>query len=306
MERIIFDCDPGHDDAVALAMAKGLEDKIKVEMIIASHGNQTLDKTLVNALNLAQALELDAPVYQGSDYPLIRERVKAGYIHGENGLAGPVFPPCVRKCQGNGIQAAIDLVVNNPGQISFVSTGPFTDLAVCLKADPRFAKSLKQIVLMGGSMFKGGNVTPAAEFNVYADPEAAQIVFNSGVEIVDFSLDVTLQIMLNDEIVKTVKSMKPTNYTKIFLASMENYVASCIKYIHDYPAMHDPCTIAFLADPSIFKFERRNVSVDTKSDVNYGNTVASFEDENSKTRIGVWADADKFWNLFYDCIKRLP
>lgn len=306
MERVIIDCDPGHDDAVALAMAKGLEDKIKVEMVIASHGNQTVDKTLTNALNLVQALEMDAPVYQGSDNPLVRERVKAGYIHGENGLAGPVFPPCVRKCEGNGIAAAIDLVLKNPGEITFISVGPWTDLAICLKSTPEFAKSLKQIVVMGGSMFKGGNVTPAAEFNVYADPEAAQIVFKSGVPIYDFCLDVTTQLMLNDEVVKKVKSMPSTNYTKIFLASMENYVAACNKYIHDNPSMHDPCTIAFLADPSIFKFEKRDVSVDTKSDINYGNTVASWVDENSKTHVGVWADKDKFWNLFYECVKRLP
>lgn len=306
MERVIIDCDPGHDDAVALAMAKGLEDKIKVEMIIASHGNQTVDKTLINALNLAQALNLDAPVYKGSENPLVRDRVKAGYIHGENGLAGPVFPPCRIQCQGNGIAAALELVRNNPGEITFISVGPWTDLAICLKSDPDFARNLKQIVVMGGSMFKGGNVTPAAEFNVYADPEAAQIVFKSGVPLYVFSLDVTLQLTLNDEILTKVKSMPSTNYTKIFLASMENYIEACKRYIHDYPSMHDPCTVAFLADPSIFKFEKRNISVDTKSDINYGNTVAGWIDENCSTYVGVWADQEKFWNLFYNCVKRLP
>ena len=305
MERIIFDADPGHDDAVALAMLKGLEDKIKAEAIIATFGNQSLDKTLANALNLVQALELDVPVYAGSSQPLLRERPAAGYIHGENGLEGPVFPPCNRKCEGNGIKKAVELVLANPGEITFVSVGPFTDLAVCLKSDPDFAKCLKRIVVMGGSM-KMGNVTPAAEFNVYADPEAAQIVFNSGVEVVEFGLDVTLQLKVNDTILDKVKSMKQTNYTSIFLASMEAYTRSCLKYINDYPAMHDPCTIAWLYDPSIFEFEKRRVAVDTKSQVNYGRTAASFIDESSSVNVGIKANGQKFWDLFFKAISKLP
>ena len=306
MERIIIDCDPGHDDAVALAMAKGLSDRIKVEAVIATYGNQSIDKTLTNALNLAQALELDAPVYTGSLNPLVRERVAAGYIHGENGLAGPVFPPCNRQCCGNGITAAIDLVLNNPGEITFVSVGPFTDLAVCIKADPRFARSLKRIVVMGGAIGRPGNVTPSAEFNVYADPEAAQIVFNSGVDVVMFGLDVTLQLTLSDEILENVRKLPETNYTPIFMASMECYVEACRKYIHDYPSMHDPCTIAYLADPSIFEFERRRINVDCKSELNYGRTVADFPNGEGNVLVGTKADTTKFWNLFYEALRRLP
>lgn len=306
MERIIIDCDPGHDDAVALAMARGLSDKIKVEAIIATYGNQSIDKTLTNTLNLAQALKYDAPVYTGSLRPLIRERVAAGYIHGENGLAGPVFPPCTRYCNGNGITTALDLVINNPGEITFVSVGPFTDLAVCIKADPRFAKSLKRIVVMGGAINGSGNVTPSAEFNVYADPEAAQIVFNSGVDVVMFGLDVTLQLTLSDEIIENVKKMPATSYTPIFLAAMECYVAACKEYVHDYPSMHDPCTIAYLADPSIFEFERRSVQVDCKSELNYGRTVAAFPNGEGNVLVGVKANKEKFWSLFYEALSRLP
>lgn len=306
MERIIIDCDPGHDDAVALAMAKGLSDRIKVEAVIATYGNQSVDKTLTNALNLAQALELDAPVYTGSLNPLVRERVAAGYIHGENGLAGPVFPPCRRQCCGNGITAAIDLVLNNPGEITFVSVGPFTDLAVCIKADPRFARSLKRIVVMGGAIGRQGNVTPSAEFNVYADPEAAQIVFNSGVDVVMFGLDVTLQLTLSDAILENVRKLPETNYTPIFMASMECYVEACREYIHDYPSMHDPCTIAYLADPSIFEFERRRINVDCKSELNYGRTIADFPNGEGNVLVGMKANTTKFWNLFYEALRRLP
>ncbi|MCR5760955.1 MAG: nucleoside hydrolase [Sphaerochaetaceae bacterium] len=305
MERFIFDCDPGHDDAVALAMAKGLSKYFKLEAVIATYGNQTRDKTLANALNLAQALELDVPVYAGSEMPLIRKRVVAANIHGENGLAGPVFPPCKLKCAGNGIRYALDTVINNPGEITFVSVGPFTDLAVCLKADERFASSLKRIIVMGGSTV-GGNVTNTAEFNVYADPEAAEIVFSSGVEIVQFGLDVTLQVMLNEDILNRVRASKETNYKKIFLASMEYYVKSCREFIHDFPAMHDPCTIAYLADPSAFEFKKVFVSVDCKSNLNYGATVDIREAEDKNVYKGIKADTEKFWNLFFEALERLP
>lgn len=304
-ERIIISCDPGHDDAVALAMAKGLSDKIKVEAVIATFGNQVIEKTLTNALNLAQALELDAPVYKGSEHPLLREQVVAGYIHGENGLAGPEFPPCTRQCQGNGITKAIELVLANPGEITFIAVGPWTDLALCIKAEPKFAKSLKRIVCMGGSLGKG-NCTESAEFNVFADPEAAQIVYNCGAEVVDFGLDVTLQVMLNEDILNKARAIKQKNYTKIFLASMNYYTQSCIKYIHDYPAMHDPCTIAYLVDPSIFEFQNMNIQVDTKSSLCYGRTISKRNAEERLVKYGVKADADKFWKLFFKAVDNLP
>lgn len=306
MERIIFDCDPGHDDAVALALLKTFEDKIKVEQIIASFGNQAVDKTLTNALNLVQALKLDCPVYYGSSAPLLRERVAAGYIHGENGLQGPVFPPCTTECKGHGIRAAIDLVLNNPGEISFVSVGPFTDLAICIKAHPDFAKSLKRIVLMGGSMFKSGNVTPSAEFNIYADPEAASIVFSSGVDIVDFPLDVTTQVTINEDLLNRMKSGRDSEYKKIFLSSMFFYTKSCLEYIHDYPSMHDPCTVMYLAHPSLFEFSRRDVAVDTSNTLCYGKTVPMWPKSDSRTQIALNVDVTEFWNIFFDCLEKLP
>lgn len=306
MERVIIDCDPGHDDAVALALLKTFEEKIKLEAIIATYGNQTLDKTLTNALNLVQALNLKCPVYEGSSEPLVRDRLAAGYIHGENGLEGPVFPPCHIKSSGNGIKAALDLVINNPGEITFISVGPFTDLAICLKADPRFAKSLKKIVLMGGSLFKAGNVTTSAEFNVYADPEAASIVFNSGVEIIDFPLDATLQVTLTEELLDRIRKGKESEYKKIFFSSMYFYTQSCLKYIHDYPSMHDPCTVMYLAHPELFEFRRGNVVVETGGKNTYGKTVAGWEDNNSKTACAVKVNTQKFWEIFFDCLERLP
>ena len=174
MKHIIMDVDTGHDDAVAIALAGGLNDEIVIDGFIATAGNQIREYTLENTLNLTEALEMEAPVFAGSIGPLLRDRVLAGNIHGANGFEGPVFEKRKKKeCMGNGIRWAIDHVLSHPGEITFVSVGPWTDLAVCLKSDERFASSLKEIVLMGGAVDHPGNVTPSAEFNVFADPEAA-------------------------------------------------------------------------------------------------------------------------------------
>ena len=247
MKHIIMDVDTGHDDAVAIALAGGLNDEIVIDGFIATAGNQIREYTLENTLNLTEALEMEAPVFAGSIGPLLRDRVLAGNIHGANGFEGPVFEKRKKKeCMGNGIRWAIDHVLSHPGEITFVSVGPWTDLAVCLKSDERFASSLKEIVLMGGAVDHPGNVTPSAEFNVFADPEAAEIVFESGVPITFFPLDVTLKLLLTQEVLDKVKNLPESRYKNIFLASMGFYVPSLLKAHGEMPAMHDPCTIAYL------------------------------------------------------------
>ncbi len=303
-ERFIIDCDPGHDDSYALALIGGLKDRLKIEALIASHGNSPLEKTLRNALNLAQAFNLECPVYRGSESPLLRDRINAPKIHGESGLDGPVFPPCTRVCEGNGIEAALKLVRDNPGEISFLSVGPWTDLAICIKADPDFSRNLKRIVLMGGSM-GAGNVTQTAEFNVFADPEAAQIVLNCGREVHMFGLDVTLQLQFGEQQYERARNLPESESKRIFLASMDFYTSRAIVANNDRPAMHDPCTVAFLADPGIFEFERHNVIVDCKSQINYGRTVAGKVREDGNVLVGVKADRQRFWDLFFTALSRI-
>ncbi len=304
--RIILDVDTGHDDAVAIALARGLSDKIQIEGLIASFGNTGREKTLNNTLNLTEALDIEAPVFAGSKGPLIRERVSAGTIHGESGFDGPVFSPRKKQeCKGNGILWAVDRVINNPGEITFVSVGPWTDLALCIKTDERFAPSLKEIVLMGGAVHQKGNTTESAEFNVYADPEAAAIVLHSGAPITMMGLDVTLQVLLTEEILEKVKREKDSVYKKIFLNSMEFYIPSIVNATGTWPAMHDPCCIAYLSDPSIFEFEYCPVTVETKDERTYGKTVGGKEDKNQKTKIGIKADAEKFWALFFKALENL-
>lgn len=304
--RIILDVDTGHDDAVAIALAKGLEDEIEIDGIIASSGNQVRAKTLENTLNLAEALGIESPVFAGSGGPLLRKRVVAGNIHGASGFDGPVFPPRKRQqSKGNGILWAVDHVINNPGEITFVSVGPWTDLAVCIKADERFAPSLKEIVLMGGAVDHPGNTTPSAEFNVFADPEAASIVLSSGVPITVFPLDVTLQLLLTDEIMDMVRKERDSSYKKIFLDSMGFYIPSLIKATGNMPAMHDPCCIAYLADPLIFTFSHRPIVVETKGESTYGKTTGGLEDMNQNTKFGIKADTERFWSLFFRAFRNL-
>ncbi len=303
--RIILDVDTGHDDAVAIALAAGLKDEIELDGLIACAGNQVREKTLENTLNLAEALGIDAPVFAGAPGPLVRKRVIAGTIHGESGFDGPVFPPRKKQeCRGNGILWAVKHVIDNPGEITYVSVGPWTDLATCIKADERFAPSLKEIVLMGGAVDHPGNTTPSAEFNVYADPEAASIVMQSGAPVTMMGLDVTLQVLLTDEILEKVRERK-TKYSRIFLDSMGFYIPSLIKATGNMPAMHDPCCIAYLADPDIFTFSHRPIVVETKGDSTYGKTTGGKEDENQKTKFGIHADTERFWKLFFKAVDNL-
>lgn len=304
--RIILDVDTGHDDAVAIALAKGLEDAITIDGLIACAGNQVREKTLENTLNLAEALGIEAPVFAGAPGPLVRKQVVAGTIHGKSGFDGPVFPPRKRQeAKGNGIIWAVEHVINNPGEITYVSVGPWTDLATCIKADERFAPSLKEIVLMGGAVDHPGNTTPSAEFNVYADPEAASIVMQCGAPITMMGLDVTLQVLLTDDVLDRVRKEPESNYKRIFLDSMGFYISSLIKATGNMPAMHDPCCIAYLADPEIFEFSYRPIVVETKGESTYGKTTGGVEDRNQNTKFGIKADTERFWALFFKAFKNL-
>lgn len=303
MEKIILDVDTGQDDAIAIAMAAGLRDCIEVVGLIATSGNTTLENALENTLNIAEATGLTCPVYKGTYKPLLRERAHSEDFHGENGLAGPVFEKRkYQECKGNGILWAIDKVMQNPGEITFVSVGPYTDLAVMIKAEPAFASSLKRIVVMGGSLGPG-NATPSAEFNIFADPEAAEIVFNSGAEVVMLGLDVTNTVRLDERRERDVMALPDSNYKGIFFAQMGHYKEAYRKFDNDFPAMHDPCTIAYIADASCFTVRPYTIHVETKGELTAGRTVGVPEG-NVKVALGV--DHDRFWEILNKAFKALP
>ncbi len=303
MERIILDVDTGHDDAVALVLAAG-SPQIHIEGIVATAGNQVLARTLENTLNVCDHIGITAPVYAGSDRPLVRAQVTAGNIHGETGLDGPIFQKRTKEVHpGSGVQFIIDTVMDNPGEITLVPTGPLTDIALAIRMEPRVAQNVKQIVFMGGTTGEG-NVTWSAEFNIYADPEAAHIVLTSGAPLVMLGLDVTLQVMLKDDRLKQYEQKKGKAVT-IFCQSMDNYMQSCRKHGHDYPAMHDPCCVAYLIDPTMFSGERRKMDVELRGELTYGRTVVAEHVDNGGVLVLKKANVERFWSLLEDAFATL-
>ena len=298
MERIILDVDTGQDDAVAIMLAAASED-VKIEGIVALGGNQTLDKTLNNTLNLVEALGLDVKVYAGSDGPLLRDQVVAAEVHGESGFDGPTFPKD-RKIQssGYGIPYIIETIMKNPKEITLVPVGPLTDIALALRMEPKIAQNVKKIVLMGGAIGLG-NTTKYAEFNVYADPEAASIVFSSGIEIYMMGLNVTHELPLNKARLAKYTKLFETKYTRaleIFTQGMTCYYNAITALGYGEPCMHDPSCIVALSDMSIFGFKKAHVSVELKDSEKYGATYANYDD-SANTYVALTLEKeDLFWS----------
>ncbi|MFA6688914.1 MAG: nucleoside hydrolase [Sphaerochaetaceae bacterium] len=304
MERIIMDVDTGHDDAVALVLAAG-SPQIQIEGIVAVAGNQVRERTLENTLNVCDYLDIEAPVFAGLDRPIVRRQITAGNIHGKTGLDGPVFPPRTKQVHpGNGVRFIIDTVLANPHEITLVPTGPLTDIAMAIRMEPAVADLVKEIVFMGGSTGEG-NVTYSAEFNIFADPEAAQIVCTSGAPLVMMGLDVTLQVMLTDERLDTYREF-PEKAASMFCASMDNYMASCRRHGHDYPAMHDPCCIAYLLDRDMFSFERRELQIELQGALTYGRTVVGPHLDEGGALIAKKTKPEQFWNMLDTAFRNLP
>lgn len=296
MQRVILNVDTGLDDAVAIILAAG-SPSIHLEGLVALAGNVGLDKTLENTLNVCEVVGIKAPVFAGSSTPLKRDRVHAGDFHGPSGLDGPIFQP--RKNQqvqeGSGIRFIIDTIMANPGEITLVPVGPLTDIALAMQAEPQIISLVKEIVLMGGS-FVGGNVTKEAEFNTYADPEAAQIVFSSGAPLVMFPLDCTTKVNLSPEALARYKTFKGAS-AKLFCDCMDTYMANYQRKGVGYPAMHDPLCIAYLIDPAPFSYERHEVSVELLDEDTYGKTLRGEDCKEGGVLVAKKADTTHFWSL---------
>ena len=305
MERILLDVDTGLDDAVALFLAAGLEE-ISIEAVIATAGNVGLENTLENTLNVLETAQIHCPVYRGADKTLVRKPVEAGDFHGKSGLDGPVFAP--RKYQQarqeSGIDAMIRLVKQNPHQISIVSIGPLTDLALALRKEPALAVLCKQIVIMGGS-FSKGNVTPYAEFNTFADPEAASLVFSCGAKMVLFPLDCTRQVTLSHARLSAFHK-RTGKSNAVFCACMDSYTANYTKRGQGEPQMHDPLCVAYLVDPTKVETESCIVTVDTRQGATYGKTSKTPTEETRGILIAKRLDIPWFWSLVDCSLANLP
>lgn len=204
--KIILDCDPGHDDAVAILLA-AKNPNLELLGITVVAGNQTLENTQRNALRVVQHLGLDIPVYAGCGQPMVRDKVIAGDIHGETGLDGPVFEPLTRKIEAkHAVNYLVKTLMNSDEKITMVTTGPMTNLGMAIRMEPKILDKIQEIVFMGGS-YANGNVTPAAEFNILADAEAAHVCISSGLPITMVGLDVTRKALCYPQIVERMRKI---------------------------------------------------------------------------------------------------
>ncbi|MFZ5827378.1 MAG: nucleoside hydrolase [Bacillota bacterium] len=305
--KIILDVDPGHDDAIAILFAHK-SPAIELLAITTVAGNQTLEKVTLNARKLCTVAGItDVPIAAGCDRPLLRPQVIAPEIHGETGLDGPTFPePTVPLDPRHAVDLIIELLMNSDGDIVLVPVGPLTNIALAMRKEPRILKKIKHISLMGGAI-GFGNKTPAAEFNIVVDPEAARIVFESGVPITMVGLDLTHQALATEPVVKRIAELG----TPVAQMTVEllRFFGKTNKAVQDYdaPPVHDPAAVAWVIDPTIVQCEPMYVAVETQAEFSYGRTVCDawrVTGKEPNALVATKLDFHRFWDLVIDALAR--
>lgn len=309
--KIIIDTDPGQDDAVAILLALGSPEEIEVLGITAVAGNVPLSLTESNARRVCElAGRPDVKVFAGCDRPMGRPLVTAEHVHGETGLNGPVLPdPTMPLQDQHGVDFIIDtLRAEAPGTVTLCPLGPLTNIATAFEKAPDIVEKVQEIVLMGGAYFEVGNITPAAEFNIYVDPQAADIVFKSGVPIVVMPLDVTHKALVTPARNDAFRNIG--NRVGIAVAEMTDFFERFDKekYGSDGAPLHDPCVTAYLIKPELFKGRHINVEIETQSELTMGMTVADWwgvTDRPANATFMGDVDSDGFFALIAERIARL-
>jgi purine nucleosidase len=306
--RIILDCDPGHDDTMAILLAAGCPD-IDLAAITTVAGNQTLEKVTLNARRVCTVAGLhDVPIYAGCDRPLMRPQITAGHIHGESGLDGPRFgEPAVAVQDAHAVDYLVDTLMSSAGDITLVPTGPLTNIAAALIREPAIAARTREVVLMGGS-YTRGNVTPAAEFNIRADPEAAAIVFAAGWPVTMVGLDLTHQAGAPPEVVEAFRDMgTPVGVMSAELLDFYRGSYQRSGRAGD-PPVHDPCAVARVARPALIDVREAFVTVETKGEWTAGMTVTDFNatlGPPPNASVATTLDAPGFWDLMVAAVTAL-
>jgi len=309
--KIIIDTDPGQDDAVAILLALASPEEIEVIGITAVAGNVPLPLTHKNARIICElAGKTDIPVYAGCDRPLAHDLVTAEHVHGKTGLDGPNLPdPQMQLTDGHAVDYIIDTLRHAPaGTITLCPLGPLTNIATAFQKAPDIIEKVQEIILMGGAYFEVGNITPAAEFNIYVDPEAADIVFRSGVPIVVMPLDVTHKALVTKERNDAFRDIG--SRVGIATAKMTEFFERFDKekYGSEGAPLHDPCVTAYLIKPDLFKGRHVNVEIETLSDLTRGMTVADWWDVTDRPANALFigdVDADGFFALLTERLARL-
>ncbi|UKA58407.1 uridine-preferring nucleoside hydrolase UriH [Arthrobacter sp. FW306-2-2C-D06B] len=308
-KKIILDCDPGHDDAVALLLAHGNPD-IELLAVTTVVGNQTLEKVTRNALSVGTIAGITGvPFAAGCDRPLVRSIETAPDIHGETGMDGPEQPQSAIELDP---RHAVDLIIETimalePGTVTLVPTAGLTNIAMAARKEPRIVERVKEVVLMGGG-YHVGNWSAVAEFNIIIDPEAAHIVFNEKWPVVMVGLDLTHQALATPEVVEKIAAVgtKPAK----FVMELMEFFTKTYKDAQgfDYPPVHDPCAVAYVIDPTVMTTRKVPVDIELQGKLTLGMTVADFRapaPADCHTSVAVDLDHEKFWNLVTDAIIRI-
>ncbi|MBS7527513.1 nucleoside hydrolase [Fusibacter paucivorans] len=302
---IILDCDPGHDDAIAIMLAGG-HPAIDLKGITVVAGNQTLEKTVNNALNVCQHLAIDVPVFAGCDRPMVRaKQVIADDIHGETGLDGPVFAPRTKTAEAmHAVMYIIETLKASVEPMTLVATGPLTNYAMALRMAPDIIEKIDRFVIMGGSL-QHGNVTPAAEFNILADAEAAHIVFSAGKKVVMVGLDVTRKVLCLPSVVEKMR-VEGNVASKLFVDLM-SFFNKTQKEVFGWEGgpLHDPVTIAYLINPSILELQSMVTEIDYSQGPSYGRTncdLFGFSKEPHNSEVAMNVDVEAFWQVIREGI----
>jgi purine nucleosidase len=309
-QQIIIDTDPGQDDAVAILLALA-SPELEVLGITAVAGNVPLKLTEKNARKICElARRPETRVFAGSTRPLVRHLVTAEEVHGQTGLNGPDLPEPEMPLQS---EHAVDFIVRTlleqpSGSVTLCPLGPLTNIALALIREPAVAGRIKQIVLMGGGFFEGGNVTPAAEFNIYVDPQAADVVLKSGIPLVVMPLDVTHKALTTKKRIAAFRDLgtRVGVATAEMLEFFERFDEE--KYGSDGGPLHDPCVIAYLLKPELFGGRHCNVVIETASELTMGMTVVDWWGVSKRPKNATVMrdiDADGFYALLVERLGRL-
>ncbi|WP_223691338.1 uridine-preferring nucleoside hydrolase UriH [Leifsonia poae] len=308
-KKIILDCDPGHDDAIAMLLAHGNPD-IELLAVTTVVGNQTLPKVTRNALAVAQIAGMTGiPIAAGATRPLVRSIETAPDIHGESGMDGPVLPDPTLTVDG---RHAVDLIIetimaHEPGTVTLVPTGGLTNIALAVRKEPRIAERVKEVVLMGGG-YHVGNWSAVAEFNIKIDPEAAHIVFNESWPVVMVGLDLTHQALATPEVARRIAEVGTAPAR--FVGELLEFFGQTYKEAQgfDSPPVHDPCAVAYVIDPSVVRTVKVPIDIELTGTVTLGMTVADFRapaPDDCTTWAATELDHERFWALIVDALERI-
>jgi inosine-uridine nucleoside N-ribohydrolase len=304
---VLIDCDPGHDDAMALLLALA-SPELEVLGITTVHGNQTVEKTTANALRVLEFAGFGAvPVGRGAEVPLVRESMVADHVHGESGLDGPDLPAAVgHPVEAHAVDFLAERLLAAPSPVTLIPTGPLTNVALLLAVHPQVTDRIERVVLMGGAIAEG-NRTPAAEFNVWADPEAAARVFASGLDVTMVGLDVTHRALLT---AGHAERLREAGRVGTMVAELLDFYQRFHSRVYAFAGspVHDAMAVAHVIDGSLLTTQHRHVAIDCESELCRGRTVVDLwqvTGSEPNAQVAVDVDAEGFLDLLVTRIASL-